>query len=98
MKAQGLPPYDPDGDGDNDAQEALDLITGAHQLLKNARQALTGTDDQDDLNETTVYTAKVAMATAARALAKEPGPGPWKGGNWPKVIAAVNRRVAGGGR
>lgn len=42
-----LPDYDPDGDGDNDAEEALGLINSAAVLLAEAAEALTGTDDDD---------------------------------------------------
>lgn len=45
-------PYDPDGDGDNDAQEALTLIQAAQTLLNNAADALTGNDEAEDETET----------------------------------------------
>ena len=43
-----LPPYDPDGDGDNDAQEALTLIQAAIDLLGDAADSLTGVDADAD--------------------------------------------------
>jgi len=46
-KAMELPPYDPDGDGDNDAEQAIGLITSALVLLNNATAALAGTGDDD---------------------------------------------------
>lgn len=47
LRAQSLPPYDPDGDGDNDAAEALTLIGAARVLLDQAATALTGADADD---------------------------------------------------
>lgn len=41
-----IEPYDPDDDGDNDAQEALTLIQAAMALLNNAAAALTGSDGE----------------------------------------------------
>lgn len=63
-----LPPYDPDGDGDNDAAEALGLLNSARVLLEEAAEALTGDDDDDD------GTADPAMPIdpGARAAATEP--------------------------
>jgi hypothetical protein len=46
-----LPDYDPDGDGDNDAQEALTLITAAMDMLGDAAAALNGTDDDAEDGE-----------------------------------------------
>jgi ATP-dependent Clp protease protease subunit len=46
-----LPDYDPDGDGDNDAQEALTLITAAMDMLGDAAAALSGTDDDAEGGE-----------------------------------------------
>jgi ATP-dependent protease ClpP protease subunit len=43
-----LPAYDPDGDGDNDAEEALGMINAAAVLLGEAIECLTGADDVDD--------------------------------------------------
>lgn len=43
-----LPAYDPDGDGDNDAEEALGMVNAACVLLSNAMMALTGEPDDDD--------------------------------------------------
>lgn len=40
-----LPAYDPDGDGDNDAEEALGLINSAIVLLTEAGAALSGSED-----------------------------------------------------
>ena len=48
LRADALPAYDPDGDGDNDAAEALGLIGAAMTLLDNASRALTGNEDDDD--------------------------------------------------
>jgi len=43
-----LPPYDPDGDGDNDAEEALNAIRAAGILMDHADDCLTGEGDGDD--------------------------------------------------
>jgi ATP-dependent Clp protease protease subunit len=43
-----LPAYDPDGDGDNDAEEALGMINAAAVLLGEAIESLTGVADEDD--------------------------------------------------
>lgn len=44
-KPKAVQPYDPDGDGDNDAQEALDLIEKAASHLAGAKNALSGSND-----------------------------------------------------
>lgn len=46
-----LPSYDPDGDGDNDAEEALGMINAAAVLLGEAIDCLTGAPDADDAGE-----------------------------------------------
>lgn len=46
-----LPAYDPDGDGDNDAEEALGMINAAAVLLGEAIESLTGAVDEDDMAE-----------------------------------------------
>lgn len=46
-----LPAYDPDGDGDNDAEEALGMINAAVVLLGEAVESLTGVVDEDDVSE-----------------------------------------------
>lgn len=46
-----IQPYDPDGDGDNDAQEALTLIQAAQTLLDKAAAALTGSGEAEDETE-----------------------------------------------
>lgn len=43
-----LPAYDPDGDGDNDAEEALGMINAAAVLLSEAIESLTGVADEGD--------------------------------------------------
>jgi ATP-dependent protease ClpP protease subunit len=43
-----LPSYDPDGDGDNDAEEALGMINAAMVLLGEAVDSLSGAQDADD--------------------------------------------------
>lgn len=67
MKAE-IEPYDPDGDGDNDAQEALTLIEAAMTLLGNAAAALTGEDtdeaEAEDAEEDTSGTVIVPGAQA----------------------------------
>lgn len=47
-RRRALPPYDPDGDGDNDAEEALGLVTSAALLLDEAIESLSGTPEDDD--------------------------------------------------
>ena len=42
-----MPPYDPDGDGDNDAEEAAGLINAAIVLLQEATESLSGTAEDD---------------------------------------------------
>lgn len=42
-----LPAYDPDGDGDNDAEEAMGMINAAAVLLTQATGCLTGSMDAD---------------------------------------------------
>lgn len=55
-----LPDYDPDGDGDNDAEEAIGHIADAADSLADAIECLTGTDaDQENEGE-----AEPASATA----------------------------------
>lgn len=58
MDAQGrrraraqLPPYDPDGDGDNDAEEALGMVNAAIVLLQEAAESLSGAPDDDEAAE-----------------------------------------------
>ena len=46
-----LPTYDPDGDGDNDAEEALGFVNSAMALLEAAADALTGEDDDAEETE-----------------------------------------------
>lgn len=46
-----LPSYDPDADGDNDAEEALGMINAAAVLLGEAIDCLTGAPDADDAGE-----------------------------------------------
>lgn len=46
-----LPAYDPDGDGDNDAEEALGMINAAAILLSEAVESLTGVADEDDAGD-----------------------------------------------
>jgi hypothetical protein len=61
-----LPDYDPDGDGDNDAQEALTLITAAMDLLGDAAAALNGTDDDAEGGESDAMPGMmIARAQAA---------------------------------
>lgn len=48
LNAATLPPYDPDGDGDNDAEEALGYLNSIGALVDAARDCLTGTEDDDD--------------------------------------------------
>ncbi len=50
VAAQALPPYDPDGDGDNDAEEAMGLINSAAVLLGGAMDALAGTEDDEGVD------------------------------------------------
>lgn len=47
-RAASLPPYDPDGDGDNDAEEALGMINAAAVLLGSAMESLNGAAAEDD--------------------------------------------------
>jgi ATP-dependent Clp endopeptidase proteolytic subunit ClpP len=66
--------YDPDGDGDDDAAEAVTLITQALGMLTDAIEALTGTED-DDTDDSqakaiaTELTARVANMRRRLALA-----------------------------
>lgn len=46
-KAENFPDYDPDGDGDNDAQEAFTLIGSAIDILCDAQDSLCGRDETD---------------------------------------------------
>lgn len=62
-------PYDPDGDGDNDAQDALGLIQSAMVLLEEAAETLTGTDDDAEPDATM---ARRKPAGKPRAAATEP--------------------------
>lgn len=50
--AASLPAYDPDNDGDNDAEEALGMVNAAALLLQEAIECLTGVpgDDEEDAN------------------------------------------------
>ena len=48
IKGQQLPPYDPDGDGDNDAEEAAGLIGAACILMEQAMSCLTSTAPDTD--------------------------------------------------
>lgn len=50
-----LPAYDPDGDGDNDAEEALGMVNSALLLLTSAAACIAGApaSDDDDDDETT---------------------------------------------
>lgn len=47
LVSAALPDYDPDGDGDNDAQEALTLLQAAQGLIDDAIDALSG-EEQDE--------------------------------------------------
>jgi ATP-dependent protease ClpP protease subunit len=48
VRAQNYPDYDPDGDGDNDAEEAASYISSACLLLSSAMSCLTGDMDSGD--------------------------------------------------
>lgn len=79
--AAALPAYDPDGDGDNDAQEALTLMQAACDMLDQACDALTGEDDEDGDDEADTMpivpgasgnqTVAAAEAAARRAKRKQ---------------------------
>ena len=58
-------PYDPDGDGDNDAEEASEKIISAQALLSAAISALNGTDadDEDEPQNRTRRAPRVAATT-----------------------------------
>jgi ATP-dependent Clp endopeptidase proteolytic subunit ClpP len=73
-RADALPPYDPDGDGDNDAAEALTLIGAAMDILRNAAGALSGGDEDadDDTGETAAMPIVPGAAQAAAASAADP--------------------------
>lgn len=49
--AAQLPDYDPDGDGDNDAEEALGMVNAAIVLLQEAAESLSGAPDDDETSE-----------------------------------------------
>lgn len=71
-RALSLPPYDPDGDGDNDAEEALSLIGSAMVLLDEAAGALTGTDDPDDDDGATANDAGMPLVPGAQMRRRRP--------------------------
>jgi ATP-dependent protease ClpP protease subunit len=50
--APAMAAFDPDGDGDDDAAEALGLIQSAQVLLDEAAETLTGQPDEDDTANT----------------------------------------------
>jgi hypothetical protein len=72
-----LPAYDPDGDGDNDAEEALGMINAAAVLLSEAVESLTGVVDEDDASSAAaddaliIPGAKTDAEIAAEASALE---------------------------
>ena len=43
-----MPAYDPDSDGDNDAQSALGFLQSAASLIESAIDCLTGDDEEED--------------------------------------------------
>lgn len=69
-----LPAYDPDGDGDNDAEEALGMINAAAVLLGEAIESLTGVADEDDtagggaVDDTPIIPGTSASDNAARLM------------------------------
>lgn len=65
IRAALLAVYDPDGDGDDDAAEAVSLIQNALGNLTDAIEALTGTDD--DMTDAATL-AIVAEQTRAREV------------------------------
>lgn len=69
IRGAAMPPYDPDGDGDNDAAEAHTLVCAAASLLDQARCALTGDDSGDDDDDMPIVPG--ASATQAAATAPE---------------------------
>jgi len=72
LRSDALPPYDPDGDGDNDAAEALTLITTAAGILGDAVSALTGADDEEDADDAGAMMPLVPGARVNRAAATTP--------------------------
>lgn len=66
VKAQALPDYDPDGDGDNDAQEALGLVQSAMTLLEEAASALSGEDGDEDAAGRVMSITGSALALARK--------------------------------
>ena len=60
--AQNLPPYDPDGDGDNDAENAMMAIDASCILMEYARNCLSGDMTMDE----------ESMARARAILAPKP--------------------------
>jgi ATP-dependent Clp protease protease subunit len=69
-----MQPYDPDEDGDNDAQEAFDSITIAIGHLTNAMNALTGSDGEDGADNhlpSTTVSSTEDQAVIARKQAAE---------------------------
>jgi ATP-dependent Clp protease protease subunit len=62
-------PYDPDGDGDNDAQEALDCLDMATTHLGRARDCLTGAGGNPEQRATRLAAAAAAISPEAIAAA-----------------------------
>ncbi len=63
--------YDPDGDGDDDAMEAVGYIGVAIASLTDAVGCLTGTGDSDDVGEQSPMMAAVKAAAAKTAKAAQ---------------------------
>lgn len=72
-------PYDPDGDGDNDAQQAIDQINDAMGLLGRAVASLTGaeTDGASDRASAEIAAKKKADDEAAAKLAADRAAEDW---------------------
>ena len=66
-----IEPYDPDGDGDNDAEEAVEKINSAMGLLSAAIAALNGTDADDPDASNQADPAPTADSPGARNGARD---------------------------
>lgn len=68
--SQALPDYDPDGDGDNDAEEALGMVNAAIVLLQEAAESLSGTPDPDEAGESETADPAMPMPVVPGASAE----------------------------
>jgi ATP-dependent Clp endopeptidase proteolytic subunit ClpP len=65
--AAALPAYDPDGDGDNDAEEALGMINAAMVLLGEAAGSLSGEPDDEAEGGDDTATTNVPIVPGAQS-------------------------------